>query len=157
MLRQPIIAFFINNIPTGILAIYSVYMISRIKLEWGKIIFSGFVFAVLIYIIRMLPVKFGTHTIILMCFYVLILIKINHIDILKAVKGCVIFIVLLYISEIVSFKLMSGIIGLDLEEIAADPLLLASLSIPSLIFVFITVNIICLIKNRIVKHTTDGI
>ncbi|MTK13940.1 MAG: hypothetical protein F8N39_18325, partial [Clostridiaceae bacterium] len=55
--------------------------------------------SIVAYLIRMLPIHFGVHTIILLVGYVLVMASINDLNIIKSASSGLILVIILFASE----------------------------------------------------------
>lgn len=148
MLKVSILELFLRFIPEAALIILTGYIISRKKIELSYVFISSIILAVSIYLIRMLPIQFGIHTILGGIISVLLLISINKISIDKSVFSIFIVIILEGIFETLNLIFIRNILALNTDAILSDPISKVIWFIPSLILVSLTIFIIMVFINK---------
>ncbi|ASW43482.1 hypothetical protein [Clostridium isatidis] len=141
MLQIQPIEFLLRGLPEGFIYILAVYVFSGTKLDKKRYVISALITAVFIYIIRLLPIVFGAHTVLSILFIMLLSINYNKINLAEAAKSTIITFILQYLSEAVNMLLIKFIPNLDIDKVFVDPVSKCLIGIPSLI---ITITIILL-------------
>jgi hypothetical protein len=139
---------FFRAIPEGILGFYAIYVFSGERINYKKLLLSGVLFGIITYLVRFLPIKFGVHTIISLIFFIFIAVQINRVHLIKAVTSCILYIVILFVAEAVTYPLIASLVGVPLESLAQDPVKIVQYGSSSLIFTFIIIVIISIIKKK---------
>ena len=103
-----------------------------IKLNIKRYIISSILFAICVYFIRMLPINYGVHTILNIISQTVILISINKIDIILAIKSSIITSICLFIIEVLNMLALSLIFKEQLEAIMSNTMLKTIYGLPSL-------------------------
>ncbi|GAA0744818.1 hypothetical protein [Clostridium oceanicum] len=161
MLRIPISVVIFRTIPEALFLILSIYLLFGINIKENKkkILVSTIILGFSIYIIRLLPIHFGVHTILFTSVYIVLIATINKIEINRAIISCVFIIILSFLLEyinvyILSFFFKDSIVSM---RILKDKLLISILCYPSLIIFFITMVFISKInrKKDILKIFSD--
>lgn len=137
---QPI-EFLLRGLPEGFIYILAVYVFSGTRLDKKRYVISSLSASVFIYIIRLLPIVFGVHTIISIIFIMLLSINYNKIYLAKAVKSTIIIFIIQYLSEAINMIILKPIPNIDLDKAFNDPVSKSLIGIPSLI---ITITVILL-------------
>ncbi|AKL94661.1 hypothetical protein CACET_c11960 [Clostridium aceticum] len=132
MLRLPILALFLRTIPEGIILVSVVYMILNKPLE-KKICIAGGLLGIATYVIRMFPIHFGVHLILILIIVIFLLNKINHIDFYKAVTASIVSFILIVICESITIIFYVNILGISTEKILNQSLSSILLGMPSLL------------------------
>ena len=133
MLNLSGIEFFFRGLPEGFLFIFAVYAFSHKKLKIKNFLFSGIIIAIIVYLIRMLPIHFGVHVLVSMIFIIYVSVIINGIDIKESIKGTMLVILLEFLCEMVNVFIIQKLIKHDIDMIFIDPILKVKYGIPSLV------------------------
>lgn len=115
MLKLSIFEFFFRGIPEEFLVMFSIYVFSLKKIDAKKLIISGFIFGILVYLIRLLPIQPGVHTLILIPVMVLISTIINKIPLIKAISASILSVIIMYICEMINSLILIYVLRLNIE------------------------------------------
>lgn len=156
MLQIPLLVFLIRSIPEEILLMFSSYILSGKKVHKKRLYISGLLLAISAYMVRLLPIHFGVHTMILLMVYIFLTVKINRINIMQAIPACIVSMIILFICDWMMTLFYVNILHLNFEDLFKEPIKSALYSIPSLIITSFIVMIIFFIKKyRSKKVDTD--
>jgi len=151
MLQVPLIVFLARGIPEGILAFYAIYVFAGKERNWKRIICSGFFLGLITYLIRFLPINFGVHTILVLLTYASITIKFHDINIIRAVTFCIIYIVIMFVAEAVSYPVAASLAGISIADISKDPNMIVLYGSASLLLTLVIVIVVDIIKKKVVS------
>lgn len=138
----PLITFLIQGIPEVIGATALCFVLAGAGLRWRWILTVGLLQAATVYILRLLPLPFGLHSIIIVLLYVPYLRVIAAVPPLRALFAAFLAMALLALFEFVSFNVLMQATGLSYEKIMVDPLLRARMGLPQVFLLFATAFII---------------
>lgn len=133
MLGITIAEFFGRLIPEVLILIFASYAFSKTRINQQKYIVSACILGVCVFIIRFLPISYGVHTILNIIALGIITTNINKIDIIGAIKACIITPILLFILEGINVILLRITVADKLDLIVADATLKTIYTIPSLL------------------------
>lgn len=133
MLRLTAFEFIVRAIPEAFVYIFAAYLFSSTKLDVKRYIISSLLLAVSTFVVRMLPINYGVHTILFIIMQTVILSGVNKIDVIKAVKSTIISIICLFTLETLNVLTLSFIFKDKLNEIMLNPNLKVLYGLPSLI------------------------
>ncbi len=128
--------YILRTLIEGVVIALSVHMLSGKKTDWKKYMLTGILLGIIVYLIRQLPIHYGVHTIIILLIMIFIFIQLSKIPFYRAVASSVVFTMILYVSEIVTF-LMYSISGFDVNDISPDTINGILFSIPPIILALI--------------------
>ena len=151
MLRLTGFEFVVRVIPEAFVLIFAMAVLSNTKLKINRYIISSLLFGVYVYIVRMLPINYGVHTILDLVVMISIMSIINKADIILAIKSSLITTIVLLICEGINMLLLSFIFKDRLEVIFTNTILKTIYGFPSLIC-FAIINIIYYFRKRDVKY-----
>lgn len=132
MLRLAPIEFFLRVVPEGVLLIFAAYAFSKTKIDKKKYVLSTIMLVISVFIIRGLPINYGVHTILNIIMLTIIVVNINKIDVIKAIKATLITTVLLFICEGINVALLRVLVGNELDNIVKNEVLKTLYFSPSL-------------------------
>lgn len=141
MLQVQPIEFLLRGIPEGFIYILAVYVFSGTRLDKKRYVISALITAVLIYLIRLLPIVLGAHTILSILLIMFLSMNYNKINLTKAAKSTIIIFIIQYLSEAINMIIIKFIPNLDIDKVFVDPVSKCLIGIPSLI---ITITVILL-------------
>ncbi|ABR47485.1 hypothetical protein Amet_1280 [Alkaliphilus metalliredigens QYMF] len=136
MLKLPIISLFLRTIPEGIILVLVGYMILNKPLEKQKICITGVILGISTYFVRMLPINFGIHMILILFVYMFLLHKINIMNFYKAVTAGIVSFIFIAISEWIMLVFYIGVLGMSTEKVLDQSLSSILLGLPSLVLLF---------------------
>jgi hypothetical protein len=132
MLKLSAFEFIFRTLPEAFIFIFASYLFANQKINTKKYILSSIMVAISIFLIRMLPINYGVHTILNIITQTLILNSINKIDIIPAVKSALVTTICLFIIELLNMVALNIIYGNQLNEILSNPMLKTIYGLPSL-------------------------
>lgn len=133
MLKSEPIEFLLRALPEGFLFIFAIYTFSKIRVDIKKYIISSIISAIIIFLVRMLPISYGVHTILAMGIVIILAIYINKIDMIKSIKSVLIFVIFQFLSEGLNVFIIQTICKVDMDKVFSNPVLKTLYGIPSLI------------------------
>lgn len=80
-IKIPLIALLLQGIPEQIAVVTLAFVIARISLKWNKVLLIGIVLAFCAYVIRLFPIPFGIHTILLIFLLFIFLTRLGKKDV----------------------------------------------------------------------------
>ena len=123
LLKIIIFEYLLGYCLQGFTFVLGVFAFSRRKIVLKTYVLTSLLVTVIIYVVRLLPISFGVHTIIIMLFLILICIIILKMPAYTTIRSALIIIVLLLICEMADIAVMIQILG---EEKFQSMMLLTS-------------------------------
>ena len=148
MLKVSLIEFLLRFIPESFLFLLAAYVFSNKKIEKKLYIVSSFAIAISMYLIRLLPIQFGIHSVMGVITVILVAVNINKIPIDKAVSSAVIVMILEGIFETLNLFFLDKILDLNVQAVLIDSISKLVYFMPSLIFLGCTITLYNLIVNK---------
>lgn len=139
---------FLRTLLEGVIIILSIYLLSNKQINKRLLVISGILVGVSIFLVRLLPIHFGVHTIILLIIMIFISIKICSIEIRKAITSCIIFTILLFACEWISTIAYVSLLGQSVELLFNKSVMSTLMSIPPLFLALLMAVIINLIRGQ---------
>lgn len=139
MLKVEPIEFFFRGIPEGFLVILAIYVFSKTPIDKKKYITTSLISVFILFLVKMLPVTYGVHTIINIGLIIVISVFINKINKIKAIKAALTFTICQFIAEALNLFLIQNVLKQDVEVIFSNPVTKSIYGVPSIIIVFILI------------------
>ena len=141
-IRIPLIALLLQGIPEQTAVITLAFVIARIPLKWNKILLIGIVLAFCAYVVRLFPIPFGLHTILLLFVLLIILTYITKGDVgLSFIASSSSFLALV-IFEFSCMSLFMLIFGFTPETLFNDLIIRIAVGEPHVFLLFISAFLI---------------
>lgn len=133
MLKLSLLEFFLRLIPESFILILSGYAFSCKTINKISFCISGILLGIATYLIRMLPIHFGVHTIILLIIYALLTVFLNKIDIIKAISAGLISATILFICEWINVFVLTNLFKINIDIMFKNAFIKIVYGIPSLL------------------------
>lgn len=132
MVEKELLSLILQDFPESVVFTLVCFILLNFKLEWKKILIIALL-QTFTNLVRLLPIAFGMHTIILtisLVLYIRIMTNSKLSNIFIAVITCMVVVV---ISQILYLKPMINLFNLDLQGVISSPFYRAVFSIPEYI------------------------
>lgn len=158
MLKLGIMEIFARGIPEGFLFILAAFTFSKTKIQVKKFVSASIIYAILVYLIRLLPIQFGVNTVLTLMTLILVTVGYLKIDIIKSIQVGIITIIIEFICEGINVFMIQNIFKSNMQYVFSRPDLKILYGIPSLlIFVFILgIYYAILAKRKELKGVSNG-
>ena len=133
MLKMTADEFILRLLPEAFIFIFAAYAFSKTRINKSKYLLSSFLLGLSVFIIRMLPINYGVHTILNIIMLAVISYAINKIDLTEAIKVSIITAICLFLLEWLNMLLLTTIFGNKLDSILSNTILKTVSGLPSLI------------------------
>jgi hypothetical protein len=137
-----IFEYVLGYILQGFIFILGIYAYSRLKIEIKKFVLASIVYIIISFVMRILPISFGIHTILdLICLFAIAVLFLK-IPAFESIKALLIITIILLMTEFSTVFIMTNIIGqAQFDAMMSDSLYKAILSIPATIFFLSVISI----------------
>ncbi len=135
--RIPLLALLIQGLPENIALVSLAFVLAKIPLQWKKILFIAVVSVIIAYFVRLLPIGFGIHTILIVEVLFLLLIKLGKATVINALRASLISLVILTVVEMVCLNLIVYISGIPLETLFANTATRILVALPQVVIISI--------------------
>ncbi|MDD3242084.1 MAG: hypothetical protein PHQ64_04890 [Bacilli bacterium] len=132
MLRLTAFEFILRALPEAFIYIFAGHVFSNKKLNVNRYLIASLLLAVSTFIIRMLPINYGVHTILIIIMQIIILISISKIDIILAIKASIIATICLFMAEVLNMLVLNLIFKEQLQSAMLNTQLKTIYGMPSL-------------------------
>ncbi|MFZ5942872.1 MAG: hypothetical protein ACOYVD_02095 [Bacillota bacterium] len=136
-MKMPFIVWLFLGVPENIFLVYLALVLSKSKLNIKVIITFGVILSLSSYLIRLMPVTFGVHTIIAIGLLFFIVSKYGEVSINKAIVVSISTILILIIVETISTSTMIKILNVSSEVLSYDIRMRIIISLPYVILLFL--------------------
>ncbi|TDT61299.1 hypothetical protein [Fonticella tunisiensis] len=148
MLKLSMLELFLRTIPEGFAFILASYALGRKAIDRDRYCISALLLGITIYLVRMLPIHFGVHTIIIIMIHILLTSAINKIETIKAVSAALVSTIIMFLSEWLNVFILNSFLNIRLEDVFKDPGMKLLYSSPSLIFFALTTIVLYRVFNK---------
>jgi hypothetical protein len=145
----PLLSLLLQGIPEQIAVVTLACVIAGIPLDVKKIIAIGIILAGCAYVVRLFPVPFGVHSILLTVILFIALVWLSKGDLSLSIIACLLSYLTLAVLEFVCLLLLMPIFGITPEVLSTDLVMRIILAEPQVLLLFIlsfTLNIFFLKK-----------
>lgn len=142
-----------QGVPEAIGVAAVMFAVAGLGLRWRTIVPMGILFGAAFYLVRLLPISFGVHTVINFLFVVLVFKAITSSNLNIAIRGGIVGLLTVIIVETVFFTLLFAISGISLEQIYSNIWLRVLSGWPSVLILF---AIALLINQNKAKKQVGG-
>lgn len=133
----PLIALLLQGIPEQTAVVTLAFVIARIPLRW-KIIFPiGIGLSTCAYLLRLLPITFGIHTILLIILLFIALTRQSNADFSQSLIASLLSFLVLIIFEFISISSLMFVLGITPETIFSDTVLRILSGEPQVLLTFV--------------------
>lgn len=139
MLKLSLFEFIVRGIPEQFLFVLAIHAFSKTAINLNKYLISGVLTAVMTYLIRLLPIEYGIHSLLGIVMLIIVVSSINKIDIIKAIRGGVITFILCFTFEGINIAFIQFILKKDINDIMSNNILKTLTGLPSLIILGIVI------------------
>lgn len=115
-MQLSLLTFFLQGLPETVAFTILIFAIARIQLRWKIITLIALVQALLAYVLRLLPIPFGVHTVVLSLFWVFYMVKCGKVSVLKGLYSTFFGIALVILYEFLTHFFYVGVLGLPLHD-----------------------------------------
>lgn len=150
MLKISWFEFIVRGIPEEFLVVLAVYAFTKTGINLKRYLLSGTLFWIAAYLIRLLPIQYGVHSILSLITLIVIVNSINKIDIIKSIRAAIIIFILEFIFEGINLIIIELVIKMNINIIMNNPILktLYGLVSTMLLGVFVITYYIRLSKRK---------
>ncbi len=146
-MKIPLLALLFQGIPEQIAVITLALILARTRLEWKKIVLLSIILAFTAYFVRMFPITFGIHTIILIGLLFVFLIQLFQTSVIVALKSSLISMLILIIVEYVSFTILTNLFRISFDTCLTNVPIRILLGMPQVFVLFILAFIILKVRK----------
>lgn len=137
-MQIPLLPLLLQGIPeqTGVVTL--AFIIAKLPLKWSKLLFIGIILAISAYLVRLLPMPFGLHTILLLILLFVFLIGLGKGDVSLSLVASLLSILALIVFETASLSLLMPLFKVTKETLLSDPLVRIVIFEPQVVLLFLT-------------------
>lgn len=130
------------GLPEGITLAIFAFVLSKLKIEWLKIIIIGSILPVVTFFLRLLPITFGVHTIVSIGVLFFLLIILGRINLVSAVTNSIITFLFLIIFETICSAIIMNLFNLSLDTVKNNVFINMAVAYPHNILLLLTAYLI---------------
>jgi len=134
----PLAVLLLQGVPEQIAVVTLAFIIARIPLKWNKIILIGIALAVCAYVVRLFPIPFGIHTILLLVLLFIALTLLVKGEFSLSLIASLLSFLALVLFEFVCLSLLMPILGVTPETLSTHPIIRIAIAEPQVLLLFIS-------------------
>ena len=150
-MRIPLLSLLIQGIPEQTAVLTLAFVIARIPLKWNRILLTGIFLAFCAYVVRLFPILFGIHTILLLCVHFMILTCLTKGDVGLSFIASSLSILVLVIFEVSCMSLFMRSFGFTPETLFNDLAIRIVVGEPQVLLLFISAFLLNKYITRVVR------
>lgn len=139
MLKLSWFEFIVRGIPEEFLFVLAVHAFSKTGINIKKYLLSGVSFWIIEYLIRLLPIQYGIHSILSLIALIILVSFVNKIDVIKSIRSGIIIFIISFILEGLNISFIHFVLKKDLNSIMSNPVPKTLYGLPSVIILGIFV------------------
>lgn len=156
MLKITMLEMFARTIPEGLIYIFAGYVFAGQKLDIKRWLLSGVALGATFYLIRLLPIHFGVHSILGLMLCIFLLTYTNQLNMIKAISSGMVCFITLYICEWFNIFIVTEVLKIPVDVFFGDLPTKLLYSFPSLLLFFLIILFIYYIKKRRKRSKREG-
>lgn len=158
MLKLTLLELFLRGVPEGFLIILAGYVFSKTVINKKRYIISSIIYVIAVYLIRLLPIQYGVHTILSIIVIIVLSVNINKISIIKSMQACIMAMILMFVCEGINMIIIEYIFKADIVHILSEPSLKILYAIPSLLILaaIIATYYLCVARKKFLSEVING-
>jgi hypothetical protein len=136
-------------IPEALFFVWAFYTLSQTKIKLKRYFLSSIIGVMLVCGVKLLPIDFGVHTLILIAGYIITNVVINQINIIKSIVVTLGVIIIEFICEIIDLFVIENIFKANTEYIFSNSQLKILYELPSFLFFVLFIIIVKFLISKI--------
>lgn len=137
-IKIPLIALLLQGIPEQTAVATLAFAIAKIPLKWNKILLVGIILAICAYVVRLFPIPFGMHLILLIVLLFIALIWLGKGDFSLSLLASLSSFLAMVIFEFVCLSLLMPVFGVTPEILSTNTAIRIEITEPQVLLLFIT-------------------
>ncbi|MFZ7103530.1 MAG: hypothetical protein ACOWWO_12880 [Peptococcaceae bacterium] len=119
-MKMSFVELILLGIPEGISVAILAFVISKIKIKWDIVIIIGFILSTAAYLLRLLPITFGVHTIVYIALLILMLYKFGQVNIITSIINSIGTLLCLIVLETITSVLIMNHLQINQAQLSSD-------------------------------------
>ena len=99
MLKVTLFETLVRGIPEALTMMLAMYAFANKKLEKKEYLISSLILVLVVYLIRLLPINYGIHTILNIFVLIFLAFNVNKIDLIVSIKASILILMILFLCE----------------------------------------------------------
>ncbi|KJS87709.1 MAG: hypothetical protein JM58_03330 [Peptococcaceae bacterium BICA1-8] len=145
----------LQGIPEQIAVVILALSIARQPFKWREVIFVGIILAITAFMVRLLPITFGVHTVVLIGLLFAYLSFIKKVDLSSAILSSLLSFLVLIVSESLIVPTIMNLFAISREELLTNDFIRILITLPHVLIIFFVALFIK--KKRLdIKESSDA-
>lgn len=147
-MKVPILVLLFAGIPENIALATLAFVLAKVELEWKKIFSIGVILALNAYLLRLLPITFGVHTIVNIGLLIVLLSVFTQADLVASVISSFLSILALIVVETLNYIIILPLFNIPIKTVINSPILRILIGLPLVIILFLISYIVKIYQKR---------
>ena len=147
-MKIPVLALILQGIPEQIAVATLAFVIAKIPLQWKRIVLIGVLLAFSSYVLRLFPITFGIHTIVIIGLLFILLVKIAKGNLNTALTASLLSFLGLIIAETVCLSILMPLFGVTSEMLFSNITIRVLITLPQVFLLFMLAFVVFKIRSR---------
>ena len=139
MLKVTFFETLVRGIPEALTMMLAMYAFADRKVEKKEYLTSSLILSLVVYLIRLLPINYGVHTILNIFVLIFLAFNINKIDLIVSIKASILILMILFLCEGLNLWIIENVLNKNIDILFQSILNKVIYGIPSTIMFSVTV------------------
>lgn len=152
MLKVTLFETLVRGIPEALTMMLAMYAFANKKLVKKEYLTSSLILVAIVYLIRLLPINYGIHTILNIFVLIFLAFNVNKIDLIVSIKASILILVILFLCEGLNLWVIQNVFSTDINHLFDSVFIKTIFGIPSTIMfslIVISYYLIALKKGKL--------
>lgn len=148
MLKVTLFETLVRGIPEALTMMLAMYSFANKKLEKKEYLISSLILVLVVYLIRLLPINYGIHTILNIFVLIFLAFNVNKIDLIVSIKAPILILMILFLCEGLNLLFIEKFFNENIDYLFENVFTKTILGIPSTIMFMVIVTYYYLIASK---------
>ena len=139
MLKVTLFETLVRGIPEALTMMLAMYAFANKKLEKKEYLISSLILVLVVYLIRLLPINYGIHTILNIFVLIFLAFNVNKIDLIVSIKASILILMILFLCEGLNLLFIEKFFNENIDYLFENVFTKTILGIPSTIMFMVIV------------------
>ena len=140
MLKVTLFETLVRGIPEALTMMLAMYAFANKKLEKKEYLISSLILVLVVYLIRLLPINYGIHTILNIFVLIFLAFNVNKIDLIVSIKASILILMILFLCEGLNLLFIEKFFNENIDYLFENVFTKTILGIPSTIMFMVIVT-----------------
>ncbi|EHK2440698.1 hypothetical protein KCL46_000716 [Clostridium perfringens] len=122
MLKVTFLELLVRGIPEAFLMVLAAYCFANKKVNRKNYVVSSLIIALVVYLVRFLPISYGVHTILNVFVLIFLIFNINKIDLIASIRASILILMILFVCEGLNIWFVQYVLNKNLSDLFKNSL-----------------------------------